>query len=235
MASVSTISRSCSSCTVHPGRAPARRAGASPCGDDIRNRPATRSAGAHRSRHASSNPTDARLALVVLTPRGAEVAGEAGSTAEEAAGCGPSPAVVTGRGGGPRAAARRAGRTDHHGLGIRRRGGIVPAEADDGGSVGGVRTCSSTSGWRESSSRTALRTAPVPRPWMTRTSTRPASAAASIRSRTCSRASWAVRPRRSISSGRSFWIIALTVTAGSALRSAARAGRAAAGRAGPAP
>ena len=33
-----------------------------------------------------SNPTDARLALVVLTPRGAEVAGEAGSTAEEAAG-----------------------------------------------------------------------------------------------------------------------------------------------------
>ena len=33
-----------------------------------------------------SNPTDARLALVVLTPRGAEVAAEAGATAEEAAG-----------------------------------------------------------------------------------------------------------------------------------------------------
>jgi DNA-binding MarR family transcriptional regulator len=33
-----------------------------------------------------SNPTDARLALVVLTPRGAEVADEAGATAEEAAG-----------------------------------------------------------------------------------------------------------------------------------------------------
>ena len=33
-----------------------------------------------------SNPTDARLALVVLTPRGAEVAVEAGATAEEAAG-----------------------------------------------------------------------------------------------------------------------------------------------------
>ncbi len=32
-----------------------------------------------------SNPADARLALVVLTPRGAEVAGEAGATAEEAA------------------------------------------------------------------------------------------------------------------------------------------------------
>ena len=32
-----------------------------------------------------SNPTDARLALVVLTPRGAEVAAEAGATAEEAA------------------------------------------------------------------------------------------------------------------------------------------------------
>jgi DNA-binding MarR family transcriptional regulator len=31
-----------------------------------------------------SNPTDARLALVVLTPRGAEVAAEAGATAEEA-------------------------------------------------------------------------------------------------------------------------------------------------------
>src|SRR3954465_13452458 len=33
-----------------------------------------------------SNPSDARLALVVLTPRGAEVAEEAGATAEEAAG-----------------------------------------------------------------------------------------------------------------------------------------------------
>jgi len=33
-----------------------------------------------------SNPSDARLALVVLTPRGAEVAGEAAVTAEEAAG-----------------------------------------------------------------------------------------------------------------------------------------------------
>ena len=33
-----------------------------------------------------SNPTDARLALVVLTSRGAEVADEAGATAEEAAG-----------------------------------------------------------------------------------------------------------------------------------------------------
>ena len=32
-----------------------------------------------------SNPTDARLALVVLTPRGAEVADEAGATAEAAA------------------------------------------------------------------------------------------------------------------------------------------------------
>ena len=32
-----------------------------------------------------SNPTDARLALVVLTPRGAEVAAEAEVTAEEAA------------------------------------------------------------------------------------------------------------------------------------------------------
>jgi DNA-binding MarR family transcriptional regulator len=32
-----------------------------------------------------SNPSDARLALVVLTPRGAEVAAEAGATAEEAA------------------------------------------------------------------------------------------------------------------------------------------------------
>ena len=32
-----------------------------------------------------SNPNDARLALVVLTPRGAEVAAEAGATAEEAA------------------------------------------------------------------------------------------------------------------------------------------------------
>jgi DNA-binding MarR family transcriptional regulator len=32
-----------------------------------------------------SNPTDARLALVVLTSRGAEVAAEAGATAEEAA------------------------------------------------------------------------------------------------------------------------------------------------------
>jgi DNA-binding MarR family transcriptional regulator len=32
-----------------------------------------------------SNPADARLALVVLTPRGAEVASEAGATAEEAA------------------------------------------------------------------------------------------------------------------------------------------------------
>jgi len=31
-----------------------------------------------------SNPADARLALVVLTPRGAEVAVEAGATAEEA-------------------------------------------------------------------------------------------------------------------------------------------------------
>ena len=33
-----------------------------------------------------SHPTDARLALVVLTPRGAEVATEAEATAEEAAG-----------------------------------------------------------------------------------------------------------------------------------------------------
>jgi DNA-binding MarR family transcriptional regulator len=33
-----------------------------------------------------SNPADARLALVVLTPRGAEVAEEAAATAEEAAG-----------------------------------------------------------------------------------------------------------------------------------------------------
>ena len=33
-----------------------------------------------------SNPTDARLALVVLTTRGAEVADEAAATAEEAAG-----------------------------------------------------------------------------------------------------------------------------------------------------
>ena len=32
-----------------------------------------------------SNPSDARLALVVLTPRGAELAGEAAATAEEAA------------------------------------------------------------------------------------------------------------------------------------------------------
>jgi len=32
-----------------------------------------------------SHPTDARLALVALTPRGAEVATEAGATAEEAA------------------------------------------------------------------------------------------------------------------------------------------------------
>ena len=32
-----------------------------------------------------SNPADARLALVVLTPRGAEVADEAAATAEEAA------------------------------------------------------------------------------------------------------------------------------------------------------
>jgi DNA-binding MarR family transcriptional regulator len=32
-----------------------------------------------------SNPSDARLALVVLTPRGAEVADEASATAEEAA------------------------------------------------------------------------------------------------------------------------------------------------------
>jgi DNA-binding MarR family transcriptional regulator len=32
-----------------------------------------------------SNPTDARLALVVLTPRGVEVAAEAGATAEEVA------------------------------------------------------------------------------------------------------------------------------------------------------
>ena len=32
-----------------------------------------------------SNPADARLALVVLTPRGAEVANEAAATAEEAA------------------------------------------------------------------------------------------------------------------------------------------------------
>ena len=32
-----------------------------------------------------SNPSDARLALVVLTPRGAEVAAEAAATAEEAA------------------------------------------------------------------------------------------------------------------------------------------------------
>src|SRR3954451_10300274 len=32
-----------------------------------------------------SNPSDARLALVVLTPRGAEVAEEASATAEEAA------------------------------------------------------------------------------------------------------------------------------------------------------
>jgi DNA-binding MarR family transcriptional regulator len=32
-----------------------------------------------------SNPNDARLALVVLTPRGAELAAEAGATAEDAA------------------------------------------------------------------------------------------------------------------------------------------------------
>ena len=32
-----------------------------------------------------SNPSDARLALVVLMPRGAELAAEAGATAEEAA------------------------------------------------------------------------------------------------------------------------------------------------------
>ena len=46
-----------------------------------------------------------------------------------------------------------------------------------------------TSGCRASSSLTALRIAPVPRPWMTRTSSRPASAAVSTKARSASRAS----------------------------------------------
>ena len=49
-----------------------------------------------------SNPTDARLALVVLTPRGAEVADEAGATAEAAAATAPRPVVVQRREGDAR-------------------------------------------------------------------------------------------------------------------------------------
>ena len=55
----------------------------------------------------------------------------------------------------------------------------------------------STSGCRPSSSCTAARTAPVPRPWTIRTESSPASAASSRNARTASRASSARRPRRS--------------------------------------
>ena len=59
-------------------------------------------------------------------------------------------------------------------------------------------TCSWTSGCFASSSRTALRTAPVPRPWITRTSARPARAAAST-----DRAPPPAPPARSARAGRS--------------------------------
>jgi len=50
-------------------------------------------------------------------------------------------------------------------------------------------SCDTTSGCLASSSRTAERIAPVPRPWITRTSNRPASAAVSTNARSVSRAS----------------------------------------------
>ena len=83
----------------------------------------------------------------------------------------------------------------------------------------------STSGCLASSSRTALRSTPVPRPCTTRTSRRPASAASSTSRRASSRASCAGRPRTSTWSDTSLRAAARTCTTGVAFLGRALARR----------